>query len=397
MTPPKDRSQTTLTDGARPGRRLIGAGVALLLSTLFIWISASYAREPPPSPAAHQGLSIAQETITLSPGAPQWKALKMTRATPGVAHTTDPLPGRVQIDETRAAKVGTPLAGRVTQVFVSLGQAVRAGSPLISVASPDLAVLRAEHDKAKIALEVARINLARVRSMVEARAVPAKEETASRQELRDAEVGERLALAKIAALKVSASGPNEFTVVAAREGVVVDKRVLPAQEVAPGGEPLVVVADLRTVWVVADPSEADVTEVRERSRALVTSPSLPGVEMEGVVSMVSAVVDPDRHTIPIRVQVENPRGLLRPNLFAEVRFTVPPRQSAVDVPATALVTDGAHQYVYVEVGDGTFARREVSTGSAHDGKVPVFSGLRVDEIVVSEGAILLHNELTLAH
>ena len=111
--------------------------------------------------------------------------------------------------------------------------------------------------------------------------------------------------------------------------------------------------------------------------------------------MVSSVVDPNRHTVPIRVRLPNPERLLRPNVFARVRFGASHPAGSVEIPATALVTDGEHQYVYVQSEEGRFARREVVAGSAHDGLVPVISGLKGGEIVVEEGAILLDNQLAL--
>src|SRR5439155_561233 len=93
------------------------------------------------------------------------------------------------------------------------------------------------------------------------------------------------------------------------------------QQVGPdAGTAQMVIADLASVWVLADLFESDATQIKEGSRAVVTSPSIPGLNAEGTVAMVSAVVDPDRHTVPIRVRLANPDGVLRPNTYARVRF-----------------------------------------------------------------------------
>jgi hypothetical protein len=104
-----------------------------------------------------------------------------------------------------------------------------------------------------------------------------------------------------------------------------------------------------------------------------------------------------RHTVAVRVRLANPAGVLRPNVYARVRFeTRAPAAAIVEIPASALVSDGERQYVYVETGPGRFARREVTTGAAHEGRVPVMRGLARGETVVEEGAILLDNQLALA-
>ena len=110
--------------------------------------------------------------------------------------------------------------------------------------------------------------------------------------------------------------------------------------------------------------------------------------------MVSSVVDPARHTLPVRIRLANRQGLLRPNLYARVRFACAPPPGAVDVPASAVLSDGERQYVYGGEG-GHFSRRDVSVGAAHEGRVAVLAGLRVGETVAAEGAILLDNQLDL--
>jgi cobalt-zinc-cadmium efflux system membrane fusion protein len=104
--------------------------------------------------------------------------------------------------------VGSPLSGRVTTVSVELGQNVKAGAPLFAVASPDIAALRAEQQKAAVDLQVTRAAYERVKAMVEARALPAKDELESDQQTRQAELALRLAQMKLSSLKVSSRGEN---------------------------------------------------------------------------------------------------------------------------------------------------------------------------------------------
>src|SRR5207249_4665540 len=201
--------------------------------------------------------------------------------------------------------------------------------------------LRAENEKSAVDLEMARANLERTQALVVSRALPAKEELAAEQVFKQAEVSLKRASAKLDALRVSSDTDNVFTVVAPRAGVVVEKNLLVGQSVAPdSGSALMVVADLGTVWVVADLLEAQASGVREGAEARVSSPSLPGASLSGKVEMVSAVVDPSRHTVPIRVVLSNSDGTLRPNVYARVRFTTAQQSGTVEIPATALITDG---------------------------------------------------------
>jgi hypothetical protein len=180
-----------------------------------------------------------------------------------------------------------------------------------------------------------------------------------------------------------------------RDGFVVHKDLLPSQEVTADAT-LVEVADLSKVWVVADLFEADASGVSAGTKARITSPSVPGFEAITDVSMVSSVVDPSRHTVSVRVELPNDDQRLRANIFAEMRFRVPATDGSVEIEASALVSDGAKQYVYVEAPKGKFSRREVVAGSARGGIVPVFKGIAPGEIVVVEGAILLDNQIDMS-
>jgi membrane fusion protein, heavy metal efflux system len=398
MSPENSLEQAKSPRGGGPRRwtRTLRLVSAVAASGLSIWLSTAFTREPPAPGADPPGMKVGEDKVSLAPGAPQWKVLKVGAASAASPHWADKVPARVQIDQARASQVSSPLAGRVTSVLVELGQDVRAGDPLFSVSSPEIASLRAERDKAALELATARRNLDRVQAMVAVHALPAKDEIAATQQVRQLEVETKLAESKMEALRISPSGDNSFTVKAPRSGVVVEKNVLAAQEVSPDtAAPLLAIADLSTVWVTADLFEANASDVKEGAQATVTLPALPGAELAGRVEMVSSVVDPARHSVPIRLQLENPRRLLKPNMYAEVKLSVGAEQDSVEVPASALVTDGAHEYVYVQATPGEFSRREVIAGSARDGSVPILGGLHRGEVVVQEGAILLENQIAL--
>jgi len=111
---------------------------------------------------------------------------------------------------------------------------------------------------------------------------------------------------------------------------------------------------------------------------------------------VSAVVDPVRHTIPIRVRLENPGKALRPHVYAQVRFLTGHSATGVEVQASAVMTDGTSSYVYVQERNGHFIRRVVTAGPVRDGRVLVLAGLSAGEVVVEEGGVLLDNQIDLS-
>ena len=129
----------------------------------------------------------------------------------------------------------------------------------------------------------------------------------------------------------------------------------------------------------------------------VTSPSLPDFAVETKVDVVSAVVDPERHTVPVRVRLDNADGLLKPNIYAQMRFATKAIDGAVEIAATALVSDGSHQYVYVQEEQGAIraARDRRRPGARRQGAGG--AGLATGEIVVEEGALCSTTRSRSAH
>jgi len=381
----------------RPTTR-VGVVLAVLVSAATVWASSRFVRKALPPAQTQTGLTVEHGAVAIASGAPQWQVLALETAKPIASTWTDAVPAFVKVDETKAARIGVPLSGRVTQVFAELGQKVEKGAPLFAVASADLAALHVEQSKAKVDVESAKNVLDRTRAIVEARALPEKEAVSAAQQLRQAELSFGVASSKLASLDITSKSENEFIVHAPRAGLVVEKNVLPGQELTPGAEAaLMLVADLSTVWVVADLFESDSDGVVPGVPARVTITSLPGVVIDGKVDMVSAVVDAERHTVPVRVRLDNADGRLKPNTYAKMQFHAATPAGSVEVAAGALVSDGSRQYAYVkDATSGRFVRRDVIAGAVREQRVVVFKGIAPGETVVSKGAILLDNQIDLA-
>lgn len=383
-----------------PTTKTLAPSTALLLGAAFCGLTAlgalSFHQAPPTEPPRAAGMHTGMGDVTLAGDAPQWASLRVGTARAAGAGWSDAFPARFRVDERRAARVGTPLAGRVTRVLVELGDPVKAGQPLFSVASADVASLRAEQQRAIVEHGVAQEKHERIASMVAAHALPGKDEVEAGAELRESELSLKLANSKLSSLRASTGGDNELTVVAPRDGVVVDKDLLPAQQVSPD-QKLLEVADTSEVWAVAEIFEADAAGLMAGAHARLTRAELPGFAYDGKVDMVSSVVDPEQHTVAVRVVVPNPQGSLRPNTYVEMRFEEPPQAGAVEIAASALVSDGPDKYVYVEREHGHFVRRQVVAQSSSHSRVVISAGLTVGERVVEEGSALLDNALALAN
>jgi RND family efflux transporter MFP subunit len=202
----------------------------------------------------------------------------------------------------------------------------------------------------------------------------------------------RLAQQKLQSLKVAGASDTAFTVTAPRDGVVVEKNLAVGQLVDPSNGSLVAIADLAYVWVVADVFETDAGSIAPGAKAKVIVNG--NSELDATIDQVSAVVDPDRHTVPVRVHLANPDGSLRPNAYAQLAL-YDSTPIGVTLPASAVMSDGARSYVYIKTDKGALARRDIKVGSSNGGVVPVREGLTASDQVVIQGAILLDNQIQL--
>jgi len=377
-----------------PNRNIFAMLAAAAFSVVGVAAAALFHQAPPRVPERAAGLKTDKQAVMIARDAALWRALKLATATTPGERWSAPYPARFRVNDAAAARVGAPASGRVSRVFVELGDSVKAGDKLFSVASADVATFRAEQRRAAVDLEVAKVAHERVRAMVDARALPGKQETETAAQVRESELALELANAKLTSLRVPASGGSEFVVVAPRSGVVVRKNVLPSQQVG-SDEVLIEVADLSTVWAVAEIFEADASRIRPDATVRLTSPLVPGLSLEARVEMISSVVDPERHTVGVRVVVPNPDQRLRPNTYVELSFQEPVVAGAVEIPASALVSSGAERYVYVQTGAGRFEKRSVEAGWSRESRVLVSRGLSPGDVVVAEGAALLDNQIAL--
>jgi len=368
--------------------------VAVALSVGAVAAAALFHQAPPHAPDRAGGITTDKAGISLASNAAQWKAIRLGTAKAAGEAWSAPYPARFRVNEASAARVGAPLSGRVSRVYVELGDEVKAGDKLFSVASPDVAAFRAEQRRAALDLDVAKVAHDRVVAMVNARALPGKQETEADAQVRESQLALELANSRLASLRVPQSGGGDFTVVAPRAGVIVKKSVLPSQQVD-ADEVLVDIADLGTVWAVADVFEGDASRLQQNGSVLVTSPLVPGLSAEAKIESVASVVDPERHTVSVRAVIPNESQALRPNTYIEMSFREPAAAGAVEIAASALVSSGTDRYVYLQEGAGHFVRRPVQAGWSHANRVVVTSGLAPGDVVVDEGGALLDNQIAL--
>jgi cobalt-zinc-cadmium efflux system membrane fusion protein len=316
------------------------------------------------------------------------------------------MPARVQPDPRRVWRVTLPVPGRVIEVHVSAGDAVRRGQSLLTIASPEadgaLAAVRqadAARRAAEAAIRQAQADVERLRDLLEHDAVARREvlhaETALAQaeaERARTEAAAAQARDTLAILDISPeAGASQVVIRAPRTGRVMHLAVAPGEFHADTSLPLLQMADLSTVWLVSDVPEHRLAAVEPNVQVEVSFVAFPGERFAGRVTRVGDALDPETRTLKLYMELPNPDGRLRPEMFATIQVRGAPRDVAV-VPADAVVRAGGGAAVVVaDPEQGRFVGRAVRLGRPRAGRVPVLDGLESGEQVVVDGALLLVN------
>ncbi len=295
------------------------------------------------------------------------------------------LSGTLQADERRLTSVGARVEGFVTALRVAAtGTAVRRGQVLLEAWSPDYQAAQQEY-------RVAARTLATLASAGdEARAGAARVVDAAAERLRNWGMDD----AGLAALRAGGEPQRALSVRAPADGVVVDKPARVGQRFMPG-EPLYQLADLSSVWLLAQVHEQDVAQVRVGAAATASLVAWPGRRFSGRVEFVSPVLDPESRTAQLRIVFSNPGGELKPGMYADVALRTPPGEATLTIPESAVIDTGVRQMAFVERAPGLFERRALHLGRRGDGRVQVLEGLAEGERVAVEGNFLVDAESNL--
>jgi cobalt-zinc-cadmium efflux system membrane fusion protein len=335
--------------------------------------------------------------VEIRSGAPTWTYLDFAQATLQPPLQPAPVPGRVLVDEARSQPIEAPLAGRVENVAVKLGERVEKGARLVAVRSPDLVDLGREFEEMRAAEATRSKTVERLRSLVALSAEPEKKLMEAEQELKTAQLARAAAESKLHSLSADETSDGLYWLTAPRAGVVVTRNVLAGQQVGPDRtDPLLEIAELDEVIVAADVPEQNVRDLHVGAPAHVLPAAGGDRAIDGTIEYVGEVVDPQRRMVDVRVRVANAAHELRPNAFVQVAFA-PQNEPRVVVPAEAVVTDDQESFVFVRPeGGNKLERRSVTLGRQHDDKVEIASGLTPGDTYVTKGALLLLNAVDLA-
>jgi Cu(I)/Ag(I) efflux system membrane fusion protein len=289
--------------------------------------------------------------------------------------------GTVKIDERRLHIVTLRSDGYIEDLFVNAtGQAVRAGEPLFRLYSPQI-------QQTQIDLMVAM----RASGRGVAGADADRSLDGAMQRLRNLGVHEN----RIREVRETGVNPRTIDWPSPANGVVIEKRVINGQRVS-AGEELYRIADLSHVWVIADVAEMDLAAISVGTSATVTFRAYMQEPVAGQITFIYPEVRAETRTARVRIELPNPDGRLKADMYADVVFNPRNGEKPVPaVPASAVIDSGTRQVVLVAKGEGRFEPRPVRLGRRGDGYAEILDGVQPGEEVVTAATFLIDAESNL--
>ncbi len=290
--------------------------------------------------------------------------------------------GKVAMDETRVTHVHTRTDGWIEKVFVHFtGAVVKKGEPLLTIYSPELLATQQEYLlalKAKDIMKGATIAGAVTDSNMLVAAARRRLELWS---LTDQQIDQ---------IRETGKPVTNVTLYSPVAGYVIARNAFENQKVTADTD-LYTVADLSSIWVMANVFEYEAPQVRIGQTATVSLPYAGGRTYRARVSYIQPQVDPATRTIPVRLELTNPGLTLKPEMFVDVEFSAP-QATQLTVPSGAVLDSGLKKTVFVDRGNGYFEPRQVETGPKIGDRTVILKGLTAGERVVTSGNFLISSE-----
>ena len=303
----------------------------------------------------------------------------------------------VDANRERIAHVLPRLPGRVVNVSARLGDRVKQGQPLAVLESMEVGEAQSAFAQASADAAVAEAAFKRVERLHAEQIIPAKEYQRAKGDYEKSRAQAQAASDRLRMLGISPSADRAaearatFPLQSPLAGTVIERKAV-LGELAKPDEALFTVADLSTVWVEADIPDAQLGKVRLGAIARARVAAFPDQVFEGKINHLGAVLNKETRTVKAIIQLDNAKGLLRPQMFASVAIETGGSRKVLAVPESAVTLVQGLPTVFVEEAAG-FAPRPVELGERFNGRVVIKSGVKPEELVVHEGVYALKARL----
>ena len=289
------------------------------------------------------------------------------------------------------AAIASPFSGRITRSFVCLGQKVDVGSPVFEISSPVFFEAGKAFYQAKQEMLLAEKNLKRQQDLL-------KNGVGTQKDLDEAEVNFELTKRdyenSIASLKVYHVNSDELVlgqpliVRSPISGEIVENNIVIGQYLREDADPVAIVAELSSIWVIGQLKEKDITLVHESDEAEIRLTGMADTPIKGTVFHIGEILDEDTRSVQVYVLSKNNDRVMKPGMFVTTTFSESP-ENVIMIPSGSLFQAEQSSFVFLRLSNNKYLRRTVDASSADSNRVIIRSGLNAGDEIVTEGGILL--------
>ena len=301
------------------------------------------------------------------------------------------LAGKVEYDPDKVISYVPLVNGIIDRSYFSLGDKVQKGQSLLDIRSSDSSLMQMEYISCESELKVAEREMKTAPSMLEDKMLSEKEFLEAQARLKQAQAA--FEKVKNDLFPYGNNDNGTFSIKAPMSGYVVEKKAVSGSPVSSDGDPLFVVADLSSVWIIANVYASNVQFVREGMDVDITTLSYPDEVFSGKINRVSQVFDSEEKVLKARIAMLNKDLKLKPEMSVVVRLKDETNELSIAVPSDALIFDDNRYFVVIKDSTTNFQIREVQL-QGHNGNTSyIRSGLSEGEEVVTSNQLLIYSGL----
>ena len=298
------------------------------------------------------------------------------------------VPGVVEANPAHTVNVNPPVVGRLISLHARLGDYVKANQLLAEIQSADLATANADYKRAEAAHLLAEKTLTRVKKVF----------SAGGNTLKDVQIAENDYNQAVSTLKQTQArlktlGQGDFSalkILSPIDGRITNLNYGLGSYLTDVTAPLLTISNIDTVWVTANVPETLAGVVEKQQSVSVFLPAYPKVALHGKVSFVSSYLDPSTRRNKTRIDFDNPKHKLQPNMFASVHIQIK-QPNVIMIPVSSILMNDDTTSVFVETSPWSFARRDIDIGLEDADMVRVLSGLQEGERIIVDGGVLVND------
>lgn len=299
--------------------------------------------------------------------------------------------GEISFDEDNIIRIYPIVSGTVDAIYVSLGDYVKKGQLLATIISTDMNQYQMDFNIAKSNLALSEKQYRRVQELY-------KSDFASERELNEAETDYKNALldyeGKKQVLELYGGSPEKndavFKVYSPISGYIVERNINEGTQIrTDNSENMFIISDLKSVWVWANVYESDIARVHVGDQAEVNAIAYPNQMFYGEINKIGSTLDPEARVVKVRIDLENPGELLKPEMFVTVVLRSKLQGQILAVPTSSIFIENNINKVIVQESDFLFRKAEITEGKTSKSYTEVKNGLKPGEIVVSKGGLFV--------